>query len=87
MFISILLSLAFFFKNYKMYKSIKVNIISTSIVGAYVTIRSLSLLIGGWPDEESIAEYIHKDAWDAINNHYWIYFILVIIVSVLGSVI
>jgi len=33
-------------------------IIFTSFLGAYMTVRAVSIIYGGWPKEAEIAEYI-----------------------------
>jgi hypothetical protein len=60
-------------------------IISTSICGAYITIRSISLPIGGFPNEFDIAEQIQNQNLDfTVTWQFYVYMNAIIIMALIG---
>lgn len=44
-----------------------VLIVVTAFVGSYLAVRAVSLIVGGFPPESAIAEYIKYGAWDDLD--------------------
>jgi hypothetical protein len=61
--------------------------IATGLTGAYVAVRSLSLIIGGWPDENMVAEYINNGTLDLLSNEFYYYLIAVVVLTIAGIVV
>lgn len=61
-------------------------IISTSFVGSYLTVRSLSLIFGGFPNEFELNLNINTSTLTSFPWQFYVYFILIIILFILGVI-
>lgn len=61
--------------------------IATGCTGAYISVRSLSLVVGGWPDENMVAEYINNGTLDLLSNEFYYYLIAVVVLAIAGIVV
>ena len=66
-------------------------IIGTAIVGAYVAIRGISLLAGGFPSESLVIDLIQKKEWDELKQFstaiVYAYLAGFVVLSVIGIVV
>ena len=61
-----------------------VRIFSTSLIGAYCIIRPFGWIVGNYPNEFTIAKEVSYGKIDKIKPDFYLYFILTIILSILG---
>ena len=61
-----------------------VCIISTSFLGAYLVIRALSIFIGYYPDELTIAKKIRYKEMDDVGWEFYLYFSFILILTGFG---
>ena len=62
-------------------------IISTSVLGAYITLRSISWVYGGWPPEMQIANYISDEAYGKLPTSFWEYLAGSVLLALIGIVV
>ena len=63
-----------------------VCVISTSVLGGYLAIRGLSIFIGGYPDELTIAKKIQYKEMDGVGWAFYVYFIFICAITIIGMV-
>lgn len=61
-----------------------VVILGTSFLGSYLAIRSLSIMIGYYPNELTLDKQIKYGEIDEVGYEFYIYFIFLIVLSALG---
>lgn len=61
-------------------------VLSTSILGGYVTVRGLSIFIGYYPDELTIAKKIQYKELDGVGWPFYVYFVFIVVLSVSGMI-
>jgi len=61
-----------------------ITILSTSITGAYMSVRGLSFLLGGFPSELIIYDWINKDQLEKIPWTVHVYLSLILFLAVIG---
>lgn len=69
--------MAFEFKDY-------IIIVSTSFIGSYVTVRSFSLIFGGFPNEFQLNLNINTQTLSSFPWQFYIYFAAIIGLFVFG---
>ena len=62
-------------------------IISTSFLGSYLVIRSLSLYIGGYPNELTLDKQIQYKELANVGWQFYVYFIFIIVLTVIGAIV
>jgi len=63
-----------------------VCVLATSVIGGYMTIRGLSIFIGGYPDELTIAKKIEYKELDGVGWAFYVYFVFMLGLSIAGMV-
>merc|ERR1712110_1025057 len=61
-----------------------VLIVVTAFVGSYLAVRAVSLIVGGFPPESAIAEYIKYGAWDDLTQDFWMYCAAMLVLGIIG---
>ena len=60
--------------------------IATSFIGSYLTIRSLSVLFGGFPNEFDLGHRLQTGVYDELKLSFYIYLALILILFVCGFI-
>lgn len=63
-----------------------VCVLSTSIIGGYMAIRALSIFIGGYPDELTVAKKIQYKELDGVGWAFYVYFVFMLGLSIAGMI-
>lgn len=64
-----------------------VCILSTSIIGGYLTIRGFSIFFGYYPDELSIVKKIQYKELDGVGWPFYVYFVFMVGISIAGMIV
>jgi hypothetical protein len=59
-------------------------ILSTGVIGAELFVRSIGLLIGGYPNELEMIDHLNQGLEVELKGSYIIYFIVIFLVAVGG---
>lgn len=59
-------------------------IISTSLLGSYITVRTLSVIFGGFPNEYELNRDLQTQTLDSIPWIFYLYLALIVILFVIG---
>lgn len=78
----IILGTIFGYLSYKNWQTIA--IFNTSFLGAYGIVRSLAVFIGNFPDEINMNKF-HKVEGNSDYVYIIVYFVMIIILSILGA--
>lgn len=69
--------------SYRMYDPIV--ILSTSLTGAYMIVRPVSWIFGGFPNEFKLASMIRAGELRTLPSLFFVYFGLIVLLSVIGA--
>lgn len=58
--------------------------IATSFIGSYITIRSISILFGGFPNELDLSQRLQTGVYSGMPWYVYLYLGLILILFVLG---
>jgi apolipoprotein N-acyltransferase len=70
--------------SYRMYNHI--IILSTSLTGAYMIIRPISWIFGGFPNEFMLADQIRAGELPTLPSIFFLYFTLILILMIIGVI-
>lgn len=60
-------------------------VLSTSLTGAYLVVRPISWILGGFPNELYLAEEIKSHRISGIPGTFYIYLIIIVLLAALGA--
>lgn len=60
-------------------------VLSTSLTGAYLVVRPISWIVGGFPNELELAEEIKAHRISGIPGSFYVYLLVIVVLTALGA--
>ena len=57
---------------------------TTSFLGAWMLVRGISLLVGGYPNEMQVIQWMNEGYVVSTSNYFFVYFIAIALVFLIG---